>query len=905
VRGEAARKRGVSMRRVNGRIRLSSTSFFLTTAIWCAAAYAQTLVHFDLPAQTLSRSLRAIGTATNTDVGYNARQVAGLLAPALNADLTVDGALERVLVGTGLRPKRLDDHTIVIAGTELSGADSAETKLLPMRVSALQDSAPTASTGSSSAQEKDLEEIVVTGTHIRGNANKTSPVIVIDQAQIQRSGYSSTQDLFRSLPQNFASGAASEDGAFGGNVLSSQNVDYSSGINLRGLGVTSTLVLLNGHRLAPSAFGTFVDVSQIPLSAIERVEILTDGSSAIYGSDAIGGVVNIILKRDYQGADTLVRYGGTKGGGRDEDLVSQSVGSIWSRGNIVATVQFQRESALPAADRSFTSALPAPNDLFPKTRSYGGTLDGRQELSDSLEFYGDALVSKREFTRSMSTNYPGTGIYRADFNGSAETLDITPGLRYKFTPQWSLDLSGLYGYQKSTNVSGQGFSAADIQNAADDNRFTEKSIDLLINGRLGVMPAGDVGIAFGTSYRTEELDTISVQTPGRTFSINEGRHVTAEFAELHVPIVGESNRIPLIQALELSAALRRDNYSDFGSSTNPHVGLRWTPLSDISLRASYGKSFRAPNAVEEYQEAPGTQQAYIYQVANPTGAGVVPALVLSGSRPLTAERARTVDFGVEYNPRNIEGLNITLDFYDIRYQDRIIIPPIPFNVLQQAQTYGALISPIASDAVAQAIVNAVEAAGGHFNDFYGNGVAGVRYLYDDRQQNAAVVRQSGLDLTSKYAKELGAYTLTSLINVSFIDKIENQFSQNAASINQVNTFGNPAKWRARYTSTLGNKAWSLSGALNVVGSYINNTLSSTTPSVASWTTVDLNATLNADAYFQSPGWKGVSMSLSVLNALNREPPYVDASPVLVQVNYDPANANPLGRFVALALRKKW
>jgi iron complex outermembrane receptor protein len=264
-----------------------------------------------------------------------------------------------------------------------------------------------------------------------------------------------------------------------------------------------------------------------------------------------------------------------------------------------------------------------------------------------------------------------------------------------------------------------------------------------------------------------------------------------------------------------------------------------------------------------------------------------------------------VDFGVEYNPRNIEGLNITLDFYDIRYQDRIIIPPIPFNVLQQAQTYGALISPIASDAVAQAIVNAVEAAGGHFNDFYGNGVAGVRYLYDDRQQNAAVVRQSGLDLTSKYAKELGAYTLTSLINVSFIDKIENQFSQNAASINQVNTFGNPAKWRARYTSTLGNKAWSLSGALNVVGSYINNTLSSTTPSVASWTTVDLNATLNADAYFQSPGWKGVSMSLSVLNALNREPPYVDASPVLVQVNYDPANANPLGRFVALALRKKW
>jgi len=897
------------MRRVNGRIRLSSTSFLLATAFWCAAAYAQTLVHFDLPAQPLARSLKAIGTATNTDVGFSASQVAGLLAPQLKADLTVDGALTRVLVGTGLRPRHLDDHTIVIAAAELSRSGSAETKHLPVRVSALAeavDPAPTASTNSSSAQEKDLDEIVVTGSHIRGIANKTSQVIVIDQAQIQQSGYSSTQDLFRSLPQNFASGDASEDGAFGGNVLSSQNIDYSSGVNLRGLGVSSTLVLLNGHRLAPSAFGTLVDVSQIPLSAIDRVEILPDGSSAIYGSDAVGGVVNIILKKDYQGADTSVRYGGTTGGGRDEDLVSQTVGSNWSRGNVVATAQFQRESALSATDRGFTSSLPAPNDLFPETRSYGGTLDGRQALSDSLEFYGDALLSKREFTRGTSTNYPGTGIYTSHFDGDAKTFDITPGLRYKFTPQWSLDLSALYGYQKSTNVSAKGFPAADIQNGADDNRFIEKSIDLIANGRLGVMPAGDIGIALGTSYRTENLNTISVETPGTTFSIREARHVTAEFAELHVPIVGESNRIPLIQALELSAALRRDDYSDFGSSTSPHVGLRWALWSDISLRASYGKSFRAPNAVEEYEEAPGTQQAYIYQVSNPAGAGgVVPALILSGSKPLTAERARTVNFGVEYKPRYIEGLNFTLDYYDILYQNRIIIPPIPFNVLQRPQTYGALISRVASDAAAQAIVDAVEAAGGQFNDYYGNGVAGVRYLYDDRQQNAAVVRQSGLDLTSKYVKELGAYTVTSQINVSFIDKIENQFSQNAVYTNQVNTFGNPVKWRARYTSTLGNNAWSLSGALNVVGSYINNTLSSATPSVASWSTIDLNATLNADAYFRSPGWKGVSLSLSVLNALNREPPYVDASPVLVQVNYDPANANPLGRFVALALRKKW
>src|SRR5258708_37542989 len=89
-------------------------------AFWCAGAGAQTLVHFGLPAQSLARSLNEIGTATNTDVGFSATQVAGLLAPPLKANLTVDGALTRVLVGTGLRPKHLDDHTIVIAAVEAS-----------------------------------------------------------------------------------------------------------------------------------------------------------------------------------------------------------------------------------------------------------------------------------------------------------------------------------------------------------------------------------------------------------------------------------------------------------------------------------------------------------------------------------------------------------------------------------------------------------------------------------------------------------------------------------------------------------------------------------------------------------------------------------------------------------------
>src|SRR4030081_2595820 len=109
-------------------------ALLVAAAFWCCAVRAQILVHFDLPAQSLAQSLKAIGTATNTDVGFSASQVAGLLAPALNADLTVDGALMRVLAGTGLRSQRLNGHSIVIKAMESSTSGSAEKNPLPMKL---------------------------------------------------------------------------------------------------------------------------------------------------------------------------------------------------------------------------------------------------------------------------------------------------------------------------------------------------------------------------------------------------------------------------------------------------------------------------------------------------------------------------------------------------------------------------------------------------------------------------------------------------------------------------------------------------------------------------------------------------------------------------------------------------
>jgi outer membrane receptor protein involved in Fe transport len=875
------------------------------------------LVHFDLPAQPLAQSLKEIGTATNTDVGFSATQVAGLLAPPLRANLTVDGALTRVLVGTGLRPKHLGDHTIVIAAIDASVVSPHVLKLAdgsrqPMLAQS-DASVPRDVTNSESkvgvSPTDDLEEVIVTGTHIRGIDNKTNPIIVIDRDQIDRSGYSSTQDLFRSLPQNFTSGDASEDGIFGGNAHAAVNQDFASGINLRGLGASSTLVLLNGHRLAPSSIGSFVDVSLIPLSAIDRVEILTDGSSAIYGSDAVGGVVNIILKKNYKGAETTARFGGVTNGSRHEELLAQTLGTTWSGGNVVGTLQYQRQGALPAIDRDFASALPRPNDLLPQVRSYGATLNGRQILADGLEFYGDALLSKRDFNRSTSV-FEGPAasdiIFGTHATGAAQTIDFTPSLRYQLSDRWSVELNGLYGRQKTIDSQDFGLVGSALSTQYDNFLFTEKSVDLLVNGRIAGMPAGDIGVAAGASYRSEDLDAVDVQNPGDLVSPTiQNRHIAAAFAELYVPIVGKESRIPMVEALEFSAAVRRDRYSDFGSTTNPRIGLHWTPWSDISLRASYGKSFRAPNASEEFYESSLFQTIVSFPpilLASPTG-GFASALLKEGSKVLTAERARTEDFSIEYRPSGIEGFIVNVGYYDIRYTDRIITPSFNANALVEPNVYGSLVTPVPSDAAAQAIIDAAVAAGSQFNNFSGTGATGIRYLIDLRQQNASLVSQTGFDITSRYTRPFASHSLFAQLNVSFIDKIETQLSPGAGFDNLVNTLANPAKWRARLDLSWASNRWSVGGALNGVGSYVN-TATVGNPSVASWTTVDLNATINADAYMQGTGWKGVSLSLIALNALNRNPPFVNAAS-LFHVNYDPSNANPLGRFVALTLKKKW
>lgn len=242
------------------------------------------------------------------------------------------------------------------------------------------------------APESSLEEIVVTGTNIRDVVVIGGAIQTIDADAVARSGRATVAELLRELPANFAGGVASSDNNRGGQDSSSSgaNLTGGSGVNLRGLGALSTLVLVDGRRVAASGqFGDFVDISNIPAVAIERIEILPDGASAVYGSDAVGGVVNFILKRDLEGLHTLARFGSTTQGGGDEFLASAAWGQKWDSGRMVVGYEYSDRGRVSAADRDmngdmssrggvnwprYTRRVGAAANLFSGSPSYGSNV---------------------------------------------------------------------------------------------------------------------------------------------------------------------------------------------------------------------------------------------------------------------------------------------------------------------------------------------------------------------------------------------------------------------------------------------------------------------------------------------------------------------------------------------------
>jgi hypothetical protein len=302
----------------------------------------------------------------------------------------------------------------------------------------------------------------------------------------------------------------------------------------------------------------------------------------------------------------------------------------------------------------------------------------------------------------------------------------------------------------------------------------------------------------------------------------------------------------------------------------------------------------------------GTVGVVALDFVHPSGVGTVPALFMSGSRTdLEPERAKTTSLGFDFAPASVRGLTFGATYYRIDYTDRILTPPFARTVLTRPGIYGGLISTFASDADVQAFVDAAVATGASFFDATAAqaGIAGVRHVYDMRQQNAAKLRQDGFDLTAAYRVDLGGVGLSMRLNATNVQHIETTYRGASQHVDQVATYGNPPKVRLRGDVGLDTRVWSLNAALNSYDDYTNNLLPVNQP-VDSWFTVDLSARLDFGAWLTAPAADGLTLQFSAQNILDEDPPFIDLG-LPNSVRYDSANANPLGRFLAVQLRKQW
>jgi iron complex outermembrane recepter protein len=897
-------------------------ALLLASSVACADPTYQ----FDIPGSTLDAALRQFASQTGLQIAYFTKIAAGRTAPAVSGTLTAEEALHTLLNASGLTFERIDDGTIAIHGASarpLAAADPIAMQTHPQQYSLRMASSGAAPpepanvarepTGSSAAELRDvatLDEVVVTGSHIRGVQNDTAPVMTFDRSYIERSGYSNMMQFVQSLPMNFKGGASgsSEVASFGNASFSGQNLTRGTGFNLRGLGSVSTLTLINGRRVAPSAQGQFVDVSTIPMSAVERVEILTDGASAIYGADAVAGVVNIILRKDFEGAETGVEYGQTTDGVLDEQRISQTVGTHWRSGNALVTGEFYSRDPLDVRDRDFIVDAGAlgPTYLLPR-RKLGTMLFALdQAVGEKLDLSSTVLYSYEEVDMLSRDADQVTSLTQSPITNQ---WSASLGAGYDAFADWRLSLDGTLAQVESHT----GFDYTDIETQQPvllikdyKDRFNTFSLDAKADGSLFTLPGGPVRLAVGVAYREDDLRSTRVRViPPTGFEVRaiDSRQVKSAFAEVYVPLIGEHQGIAGARRVDLSIAERYDDYSDFGSTSNPKIGIVWTPIDGLDLRAAYSTSFRAPTVAEKSLANRGTQIS-TGVIDSADGTGVAPIFYLMGSAPLTAEESDNIAVGFTFRPQSLPSAELSVNYFDIDYTNRISVPPYDNGTLSRRADFGELVTDIADDAAAQAYLDQRIAMGDVFLDWEETGAAGVRHALDLRQKNAARTQISGFDITASYTFQHDQDTFGINLNVSHLNEIMTSLTRSTTTFDQIDRYNEPLDWRARAMGTWTRGGLSTTMVVSYSDAYVNDSLLVNEP-IDSWTTIDLNLSYDFSGRTPSSFLEGVKVAFSVSNLLDEDPPRATTPSFLDPIGYDVFNADALGRFVSARFTKRW
>lgn len=844
------------------------------------------------------------------------------------------------------------------------------------------------------------EKVLVTGSRIRGVGPVGSNVISAGSELIANTAPLNVSDLLKSVPQVVNLGY--DESSFS-STTGIGNVTRASGVNIHGLGPQATLVLFDGHRFpmqGPQA--SFVDPSSIPVLALERVEIVPDGTSAIYGSDAVAGVVSLIPRRYFDGVQATGRLGYASGyRTRQAGVIA---GKNWDNGQVWVALERSEHSNLAGTDRGFFQsnlvdrggadyrplqcnpgnivisgrnyAIPAGQvtpstlvagtqnrcdttrfaDILPEQERNSGAFRASLDIGDNLTLWAEGFLSRRTFNANVTSQgsttvlaslaVPRTNAYFVAPQGLSPNSET---IQYSFLKEWGpirqtgfdrtggaylgaditlpggwkANLVGLYGKNTSNaenlqvnasalnaalasnnpatafNPYGTTVNSQDMLNRIFSNIFnpnlqnTLSGFEARADGPLFRLPAGQVRLAAGVEYDVYKVDGYTARGPVSAplyTNTNNSRNVKSVYVELFVPVIGSGNRNSGGQRVDLSIAGRHDRYSDVGSTSNPKLGLNWLPTSDLAIKASYGRSFRAPFLTDTLLLRPGTTIAGATLTDPLSSTGQSSGIrYVAGNPNLSPEKAATHSLGFDFRPSAVKGLALNATYFSIKYDNQISSQLQNNAILQQAALYPSLITRNPTPAQVAALTAQGLAVSGVLP-------ANPAFLIDGRPTNLGKSVVHGIDFGAHYdwsAAEKGKFQLGADGTYNTTYKVAQ--SPSSPLVEQINSINYPLRLRLR-----GNFGWKLGKLSSMLyvnhwSGYTNNTV---TPlqQVPSWATADLHLGYALDDREGAP----LTVSVDINNLTNRTPPFVN-----IDGGYDSQQASAVGRLISLTLSKKW
>jgi iron complex outermembrane receptor protein len=635
-------------------------------------------------------------------------------------------------------------------------------------------------------------ELIVTGTRQVGvkAADSAAPIQIVGDRALREVGQ---PDLVQGLAQNLPSFNAE---AFAGDTA---NLTLSAA--LRGLNPNDTLVLVDGKRRhdtgnlavdggSPYQGAATTDLSFIPVGAIDRVEVLQDGAAAQYGSDAIAGVVNIILKDAAHGGSLSATGGQYYQGDGDTGAWSFNNGFELSdkgfvnftaeekyhdfsqrggpdyryytpNGTLVSTLASVNETGIPGAP-----GAPDVNHIVGDAQYniYNVFYNAGYDLGSGIQFYSFGSFGYRAAASYENYRPPSkvsgvttTGVTVHPFpNGfdpqealHEEDFSITGGLKGAVSG-WRWDLSTTYGSDTDDiytlhSANAQLFAALQSVSATPvvpqtnfyDGDFvnSEWTSNLDVDRSFNLGLAGPLNVAFGAEVRR---DTFTIGQGDAASIFGAGAQSFPGFTATDAATHSRTNYSAYVDLatdpvrnLHLDLAGRYEHYTDFGDATVGKLTARYDFNSAFAIRGTISNGFRAPTLAEEYYSATNVSpsSAVVQLPANSAAAQA------AGFAPLKPEISENYSVGLVFRP--IDKLNITLDAYEIDIQDRIV-------------GSGFLLGTVGTTVVSQGVLNAITQHGNTLD-------SGLSYTGISIFTNAANTRTRGVDLTAAYASDFDAY----------------------------------------------------------------------------------------------------------------------------------------------------